>query len=700
MKLIEVADESEDFETVLRLWRMESDTLGNMPRGGFSDAARARCLVAAKDRDGTLGGYVMFRRLARRGDASITHLCVAKIARGKGVAELLFDRVKALCSNCFDIRLRCRRDFAAANRLWQRLGFTALLDAPGRGRDGRLTTWRYPLAELPLLRRLADADEAGDDRVRAVIDANVFFDLDDLAPGSEESRALTADWLDDFVALHVTEELLNEINRREPQVDRERQRQRATTFQMVRRDTTREDIHVGAIRTVLSCKSENQLSDVRQLAMTAAAEVPFFVTRDEDFLNAADTLHELTQVRIVRPFELSVRFDELRREEEYRPERLFLGPEVTSSLARPDDVDRIAALMHDGQPPPEGLDRTRARLRTFLSAPERYEVRRVTAGDELLAAYVLERSDDAMRVPFFGVRHSSLGRTAARHWGDAIVAVATRENRRVIRVEPAGRRIGEALAELGFEQDKDGWVKVGLREILGPDEMALALAVVGSKHPDASAVTARVGDALRTMARAAPDSRQHCAEVERALWPAKLTGTALPSFIVPIQPRWAKDLFDQELARGTLFGADPSLALNCENVYYRAASPAVLSGPSRVLWYVSDDRKNYPTSMAVRACSQIDEVVIGPAKDLFRRFRRLGIYKWSDIDAIGNGDQTKEVMAFRFSKTELFRRPLGWTELQTVLKRASGKRSPLVSPIEISESTFVEIYRHGVRDAA
>jgi ribosomal protein S18 acetylase RimI-like enzyme len=111
MKVIEVADESEDFEAVVRLWRGESDTLGNMPRGGFSDAARARCLLAAKDRDATIIGYLLFRRSTRRGHASITHLCVAKSARGRGIAEELFRQLKKRCSNCYDIRLKCRRDF-------------------------------------------------------------------------------------------------------------------------------------------------------------------------------------------------------------------------------------------------------------------------------------------------------------------------------------------------------------------------------------------------------------------------------------------------------------------------------------------------------------------------------------------------------------------------------------------------------------
>jgi hypothetical protein len=169
---------------------------------------------------------------------------------------------------------------------------------------------------------------------------------------------------------------------------------------------------------------------------------------------------------------------------------------------------------------------------------------------------------------------------------------------------------------------------------------------------------------------------------------------------VPIQPRWAKELFDRELAEGTLFGANPSLVLNSENVYYRAARPEVISAPARVLWYVSQDSA-YPQSMAVRACSYIDEVIIGRPKDLFRRFKRLGVYEWRDVYAVAKQDVTKEIMAFLFSKTELFARPLAWSVMQEVLRAHAGKGSQLQSPIAISEPCFLDMYRRGARaDAA
>jgi GNAT superfamily N-acetyltransferase/predicted nucleic acid-binding protein len=690
MTVIEVANGSAEFEAVLLLWRGESDTLGPMPRGAFEDAARERRLLAVR-RDDAVLGYVLFRYSRSRQDASITHLCVARGARGQGIADRLFAAVVERCHDCYDIRLKCRRDFEAASHLWQRLGFTAVGEEPGRDPANTLTTWRFPLAEPPLLRRLDE--QTTEDRLRAVIDANVFLDLDDQVPGSEESRALVADWLSDVVVLQVTAELFNEIHRRGEPSDRERQRRRASTFPLVPRNHEVEAALEASIATVLPTATPNQRSDVRQLAMTAAGDIPVFVTRDTDFLAVADRLHELTQVRIVRPFEIVVHFDALRRGDAYRPERLFLGSGVRSALASASDLEPLAALMHQGQPSLERLAATRARLREMLALPDRFEVRVIRHGEALLAAYAVERADGVLHVPFFGVQHSDLGRTAARHWGEALVALAVREGRRMVSVAHAGQRVDEALEKLGFAVTDDGWTKICLAATGPPAALAAQLTEMASAMPEAAELARQLADAVGDSS-SAPSER--VAEVERALWPAKLVGTDLPSFIVPIQPRWAKDLFDLELAHGMLLGAMASTALNCENVFYRAALPAVLPpGPARVLWYVSK-AKAYPGSMAVRACSQIEEVVTGPASTLFRRFKRLGVYQEADIKLLAGGDWSQVIMAFRFSKSELFSRAIPWEELQCMLEAANGCRNPLVSPLRITDQAFFDLYRRGV----
>jgi GNAT superfamily N-acetyltransferase len=246
MTIVPISPGSHAFSQVLSLWGKERTTLGLMPEGGFEDAARAGELLLAADPYGAGLGYVMFRRTRQR-TATIVHLCVDPSHRGTGVARRLFEAVRSRCSDCFEIRVTCRRDFSA-NSLWHNLGFVALGEKPGRAKDSILTLWRYELKQLPIL-RVIESERCGfPGAVRAVIDANVFFDLDDDAPVRHESRALLVDWLDEFVEFAVTQELYNEVNRRANQGDRERQRARAARFVQVPRDAPREESVLSVIR--------------------------------------------------------------------------------------------------------------------------------------------------------------------------------------------------------------------------------------------------------------------------------------------------------------------------------------------------------------------------------------------------------------------------------------------------------------------
>ncbi len=118
-----------------------------------------------------------------------------------------------------------------------------------------------------------------------------------------------------------------------------------------------------------------------------------------------------------------------------------------------------------------------------------------------------------------------------------------------------------------------------------------------------------------------------------------------------------------------------------------------------MLWYVSDDRR-YPESKAIRACSHIDEVLIGTPKLLYSRFRRLGIYQWDDVLGTAKRRIDEVIMAFRFSRTELFERPVSWKSLQATLHTHMGMRSQVQSPMKIPESCFLDLYEQGFRSHA
>lgn len=692
--IIDVAPNTDLLQRVQALWRGQSDTLGYLPDGAFDQYARKRTILAAVDEVGALLGYVLFRQ-SRGGTAAITQLCVEPQVRGRGVARVLFDGMRDRVPHCYEITLWCRRDFDA-NRLWPRLGFIPVGEKRGRGKGGkRLTKWRYELQELPLL--AAMSSRVVTDVVPVVIDANIFFDLDPKANGRDESRALEADWLKEYIELHLTDEIYHEINRREIETDRKRQRVRVDSFPKAQTRKQRATTAFEQLRTMFpTWTKENDVSDLQQIAKTIAADITFFVTRDGPLLDIAEKVADVFELEIVSPHQLILEFDQLKRNAEYRPRRL-MGLNLVESKVFGDDIStRIADLIHEGQPAPEPRKQTEAKLRDILADPLRFDLTCVhTREGELLAAHAIERTGaDVARLKLLAVAASDLGRTAARHFAHQIAVKLSREGRKVIVADDFinGERVTEALSEAGFFEQDGHWVKLAMPMIASAADASHEVEWIGAAYPECYPTTQNVAITLRVL-REGADVQPHL-QVERALWPLKLTGTGLPCFIVPIQPQWAEQLFD-DLPQGNLF-KNSLLTLRPENAYYRAAKPHVLGAPARVLWYVSTDA---PGAMALRANSYIDEVVVDGPKEVFRRFRRLGIYSWNEVFKTAEFDLSKKVMAFQFSKTELFRNPLTWDRLQGILLKHLGKKNPLVSPVEIPEDCFLELYRLGMYGA-
>ncbi len=210
----------------MQLHRLHARTLGFFPKGAFEDHAKLRQVIVALDAEENCLGYILYR--VARGRASIVHLCVAEIARGKGVARLLVNQLKRETKLLEGIGLYCRRDYDATH-LWSKFGFEAVHAKVGRGKDGaELTFWWFSHGHEDLFSRATEADPV---RQRVVIDANVFFDLHRRqTPESEDSKALLADWVQASIELVVTKELRNEITKGDNEECRRQNRAEATRY--------------------------------------------------------------------------------------------------------------------------------------------------------------------------------------------------------------------------------------------------------------------------------------------------------------------------------------------------------------------------------------------------------------------------------------------------------------------------------------
>ncbi len=669
-------------ERIQELHRLNARTLGFFPKGAFEEHAKLRQIFAALDAEGNCLGYVLYR--VARGRASVVHLCVAEAARGKGISRLLVDELKRATKALEGIGLYCRRDYDA-NHLWSKLGFEAVHAKTGRGKDGaELTFWWFGHGHADLFSRATEADPI---RQRVVIDANVFFDLHTRdTPESDDSKALLADWVQASIELVVTKELRNEISKGDSEECRRQNRADATRYVTLLAD----DVEFQKLCHELRPRFPESTTlrddaDLRQIAHAIAGGAPFLVTRDEALAERSEPLYRSHGLKVMHPAELISHLDSVEREGDYRPARIE-GSRLKSARLHHDMLD---SSVQNFKMPDEREGDFRKVLLHSLSQPKDIDVQAVT--DQSVAGVLLgamdRRQSGSLNVPLLRRGKHAMAPTMMRNFLRACLSAAADEGRNVVTVSES--RVAETekniLSEFGFTACEGTWVKIALRAAGSADVVRDAVAAL---RLDSGLEAARLNALNAIAAATALREPAAFAAVERQLWPAKLIEPGLPTFIVPIQPRWAQHFFDAELGSQLLFGLREELHLGVEGVYYRSAENNNLTVPGRVLWYVS--KGSGDGSMTIKACSQLEEVVVGKPKELFRRFQRLGIYEWRDVYATAGNDVSTDIAAFRFRMTERFKTPVDLDHLESL-----GIRGPFMSPRKISGTQFACIYAKG-----
>ena len=207
--------------------KANSKTLGFLPRDALLEYLRRDGVLGARDEESRIIGYIMYAKY--RDYIRVAQLCVKEGYTGQGIARKLFEELKASVTTQQVIQLRCRRDFSV-NRMWPKLGFVPLDEKVGRSHASHsLVLWQYSLTQSPQT-SILDASTLDQPTVQAIIDANIFFDIDEHEPVSENtipSRSLYSDLFADHLTLSITDELFVEINRNDDKNCRDRARERA-----------------------------------------------------------------------------------------------------------------------------------------------------------------------------------------------------------------------------------------------------------------------------------------------------------------------------------------------------------------------------------------------------------------------------------------------------------------------------------------
>lgn len=639
-----------------------------MPRGAFEESIAKQRVLIATDHSGSFVGYVMFRVTDRM--AIIAHLCVKVALRQNGIATRLLTELKRVTSHLDGIKLKCRRDFAA-HRLWPKVGFVAKGSAIGRGADNaELVVWHLDHNPVDLLSTISSA------KTVVAIDANVFFDL--FWPGrakAEISGALTEPWLDDIVELVVTSEIYNDIDRCTDPEMRHASKAKAASFRELRGAAIEVDSKAIELRRFYASATslnERDHSDIRHLAYVIVAGARYFVTRDEDLLSKGPDILSKYDVRVLTPVELVLNLDAIEREQEYQPLRLGASSISTNRLSPPQIADAVHAFR---VPACEKLTEFRHLLETCLANAKDCSIQAATDVQGRMAALLASRKEASSDIIIQLLRLGGLvlSATVVRHLLMKLVSDSARSHASCIRVaDPAlTSQAVSALEELGFANTNEGWIKPLLHGFWDCDRAVTHLNELG--------VTTKIDTGANDLDR-----------LGTIVWPGKLRSERMKCYLIPIQAQWAEHFFDVELASQRLpllAGIKEELHLGVEGVYY-SASKVSIEAPAQILWYVSEGQERLG-SMQVKATSRLREVERGSAKSLFGRFRRLGVYEWRDLMTAAKNNKDVELMAFRFSHTELFTQPV-----DVAMLRSLGVPDPYMGPRAVPLETFERIYNY------
>ena len=659
-----------DVDAVDRLMKANVATLGFLPLEALLDYLEKGRALGAKCSDGSLAAYMLFAN--RRTDVRVAHLCVDQEIRGKGLARKLMERLATETRNqgLLSLELHCRRDFQA-NAMWEKLEFIPWGEKPGRARSGTtLTLWRRELAQSDQMKLAFGGPGHGE--IDVVMDAQVLFDLDtpDDDETAEPSKVLLSDFLTDEVNLKITDEMLVEIVRDDVAERRNRSRQEALRFQQVSYDDQSFRQIKAALEKVLPTASDNDLSDIKQLAKAAASNATYFATRDKKLLSRSEKINELTGLRVQSPARIIVEIND-RMAGTQGSERVS-GPDVEWRRLSATELQSFESRMflREG----ERKHHFQQKLDMHLSKPQSSicEVLRFTGATVAIRVFSIDEGK-VLNVHLGRVTHQAHDRLVEAYFVMALVLKAAQNGAEVIVMDRDEVSDGLALhyRNFGFVEQGGSLVRFCIPAVLRRDEV---LSRMESLRPGSSAVF----------------SGMEPGDLERRCSPLCLADFEQNFVIVPIRPGYAVNIVDFMGSADDLFGGDPSRLLRPDNVYYRSAGTfRTLEPPTRILWYVSDDG-------LIAGSSHLDCVEVGPAKDVFRKHQKRGTLDRKAVVQIANGDPEGEVMALSFSDTHPFPNRVSLTDIREIYSDlGDGTQFAPITIRTVSAEIFHELFRRG-----
>ncbi|WP_433660723.1 GNAT family N-acetyltransferase [Nocardia sp. CA-128927] len=680
---VERVDAADDgtIAKVVKLGDRARKTLGFMPPAVYYDAAAKHWLLAAM-LHGEPVGYVLFR--LPRDEVVLTHVCVHPDFRKSGIAKQLVDQVSDLHSARQGIKAKCRDDYDGIANVWTGLGFTPRARARGRGHDRKSMTiwWRdheHPNLFTPPMEEPTV--------VQVAIDTMILLDL---LTGSGDTRrarsaALLAQHLIGRMELVVTRGLERDLDNH-PQAATARVLEFADSFtrptELPKRAQALFDAMLTAVKLRVTGfpKTPQDIGDLWHLAEAAAVGAQAFLTWDERLMNIVApaalsvAAPEVARMRVLDPDHLEIRLDELANTAAYSPLALA-GSHFTTARAGSDARQLLQRFLNSTHG--ETRSQFQALLREAARDSDTYEV--VSAPDgTLIACYAINSVGMTLNVPLLRVANHPIAETLTRQLLWRFRLQARRNGATIVQLTdrhltPITERIAETES---YRHGRSGLCAVVV------DVIGSGRDVTDTANTISESVGMTAAPLIRTYENAVVASLY-----ERVWWPAKITDSSLPRFVVPIRPRWSADLFG---VPSTLTARDSQLALGREHVYYRSGRRSCLQAPGRILWYMSGD-KSVGEGQFI-GTSLLDSVERDTPEALHRSYGRYGVFTLEHIKSVANADNIAE--ALLLSDIELFPYPISSSSYTFIRERIPGPRG-FQSPTTIQPAMFEAVYRLG-----
>lgn len=665
-----------------------SRTLGFLPRPVYKQRAKdPGILVAFIDQN--MVGYLMWSINTKKRTAKLLHLCIKPEYRGRQIAKLLNNELIKLARNYSrEIRLECKDNYGI-DEMWRALGYSSIFEKPAKMKGDTLKVWSIQFANstLPSIFSCYTSDFTN---LKCSIDAYTLQNFIE-----EDKQELSIEWLRTYLNVCVTEEILNEIDK--VYFERRTHLRNLVNSQFLMQICEPLDFQ-ESFELLKNIVTKNKLEldevSVRHIARCLAADIPYFITQKNNLLNLSSFFYESIGLRIISLEDAIDLRDTNTDIIEYEPLRLE-NKSVQFKILDEFKLEIIATAIFTIYPN-SSRDELFKNLRRYNIKNNNFQDFVLTYQGEpnIIVVYDISQKEQ-LEVPLLRVlKEISLTTTLLNFVVHKLLEIAISKKCSFLKItDPFIREPEKLILERQyFTKNIQGfeWVKPCYRETLKSTEIISYLGKISKDNPEYSNMSHCLKSWLNS--EEVLNDPLHCMDMERLLWPLKIEDAYIPNFIIPIKPEYAKELFDKKLARENLFGVQRTeLFLGLDTIYYKnsKSNAGLKKAPARIFWYVSKSKDSgYSNLSSIRACSQVDYVIVDTPEALYTKFQHLGYY---NLEQIKSCSKSNQVMAIKFSHTELFENPIH----QNVIKQCLESSAPMQSMRQISQEEFITLYRLG-----